>query len=191
MMYKISFNYTDYKNLDIDLEELMFSVGESLGGIEAFDMYSWDNISLKEHWVDVGGKYIDVDGLPTNTSPSITAWNGANLVLSPKAYDAIGNQLADYGEFLPITIDGVQHYFFNCLNVVKSDPKQSEADIQNDVWLGIKKIGFKQADVDSNLVFKSKFDRCSSLYCGQAFKNLIESSELEGLLFIEDLVDGF
>ncbi len=84
MMYKISFNYTDYKNLDLDLEDLMLSIGDSLGGIEAFDMYSWDNISLTEHWVDVGGEYVDVDGLPTNTTPSITAWNGANLVLSPK-----------------------------------------------------------------------------------------------------------
>ena len=55
----------------------------------------------------------------------------------------------------------------------------------------ITSIGFESEDIAKNLVFKSKFDRCGAIYCGDDFKALVESLGLEGLLFLEDLVGGF
>jgi hypothetical protein len=77
------------------------------------------------------------------------------------------------------------------MNVVYADKTQSKADIVNDLWMGIKSIGFESEDIAQNLVFKSKFDRCGAIYCGDDFKVLVESLGLEGLLFLEDLVGGF
>lgn len=190
-VYKVSFNYTDFLNLEINKKKLMLAVGKKIGGSKAFMSYGWDNLSLEEAWVDQGASYVKVEGLNAKIRPDITAWNGANLVLSAKAYDALCERLDRYGEFLPITIDGEASFVFNCRNLVIADKSVSEADIVDDLWMGVKSIGFTNEDVQNNLLFKSKFDRCSSLYCGEEFKALIEGLELEGLVFLEDLVGGF
>ncbi len=187
--YKISFDYENYFNLDLDLEDLGDELEDSLGE-DQFYNYSWNNISLKEHWVDIGATFIDVD-LNNTKNPDITVWNSSNLVLSKAAYDALAPKLDEYGEFLPITVDGAPHYVFNCLNAVEADKSKSKADIDNNLWMGIKSIGFSEEAISNNLIFKTRFDRCSALYCGEEFKNLIDSSKLEGLLFMEDLVSYF
>jgi hypothetical protein len=189
--YKVTFNHLDYLNLNINKKKLMLAVGKGIGGSKAFMSYSWDNLSLKDAWVDQGGSFDTVEGLKSTQKPDITTWNGANLLLTPKAYDGLKEHLESYGEFLPITIDEQEHYVFNCLNVVTADKAQSEADIVNDLWMGIKSIGFEDEIVDSNLVFKSKFDRCSTLYCGQKLKDLTDTLGLEGLLFLEELTADF
>jgi len=189
VIYKLSFNYENFLNLDVDLEELGDEIGEVIGE-EAFYNYSWDNISLKDNWVDVGASFEDV-GLEGSQTPDITAWNGANLVLSPKAYAVLKDVLAKYGEFLPLTISGEDYQVFNCLNVVAVDKSQSETDIVNGLWMGVKNIGFDEKSVSKNLLFKTKFDRCGAIYCGTEFRTLIETSNLKGLLFLEDLVSGF
>ncbi|MCO1336507.1 hypothetical protein MO867_19425 [Microbulbifer sp. OS29] len=191
MTYKISFDHIGYLNLSIDLEELMFTVGDSLGGMKAFKTYSWDNKALSEIWEDVGGTFVKVNGLKHTERPDITTWNGANLVLSQKAHSALSKDLAPHGEFLPITLDGAPYIIFNCLNAISADKSVSEADIQNDLWMGVKSIGFTEEDVDQNLIFKTKFDRCVTLYCGDRFKSLVEDANLKGINFLEDLVAAF
>lgn len=188
-VYKLSYNYTDFFNLDLDIEDLVDEFDENLGE-DKFYNYSWDNISLKEYWVDAGAKFVDV-GLKNAAKPDVTTWNGANLVLSPKAYEVLKGSLEPLGEFLPITIDGETYLVFNCLNVVYVDSVQSEADIVNDLWMGVKKIGFEDDTIKNNLIFKTKFDRCSALYCGESFKTLLESHNLKGLNFNEDLLASF
>ncbi len=183
--YKVIFNHLDYLNLNINKKKLMLAVGKGIGGSKAFMRYSWDNLSLKDAWVDQGGSFDAVKGLKTTQKPDITTWNGANLLLTPKTYNYLKEHLESHGEFLPITIDEQGHYLFNCMNVVTTDKSQSEADIVNDLWMGVKSIEFEKETVYNNLIFKTRFDRCSSLYCGQEFKNLIELSALEGLIFME------
>ena len=111
--------------------------------------------------------------------------------MSDKAYTALKESLAPYGEFLPLTIDGESSFVFNCMRLVEAEKSCSEPDIVDGLWLGVKSIGFSSESIEGNLIFKSKFDRCSSIYCGDSFKALIESSELDGLMFVEDLVEGF
>ena len=189
-IYKLSFNYLDYLNLDINKKKLMLSVGKGIGGSKAFMSYGWDNLSLKDAWIDIGASFVEVEGLSLSKRPDITTWNGANFVLSPKAYGLLEQTLRKYGEFLPITIDDEEYQVFNCLNVVHADKEKSESDIVDGLWMGVKSIGFKDEDIKSNLIFKSRFDRCGSIYCGDEFKQLIEELKLEGLLFLKDLVKG-
>lgn len=189
VLYKLSFNYTDYYNLDLDLEELGDELEDALGEDGFYD-YSWNNTALKEHWTDIGATFIDV-GLSNQKAPDITTWNGANLVLSEKAYIKIKSALEALGEFLPLTINKSKYYVFNCLNVVEADKTQSEADIVNNLWMGVKSIGFDDITVNNNLLFKTRFDRCSAIYCGDKFKNIIEDAGLEGLNFNKDLLTSF
>ncbi|WP_444932013.1 hypothetical protein ACJJIF_09700 [Microbulbifer sp. SSSA002] len=188
MTYKISFNHEDFLNLSIDMMELMFTVGESMGGMKAFDNYPWDNKSIKDVWEDHGGTFIHVDGLDQVEKPDVTTWNRSHLVLSTKAQSVLSEELAPYGEFLPITLDGQPYVIFNCLNTVSADKSVSRADIQNDLWLGVKSIGFSDEEVTSNLIFKTRFDRCANLYCGDRFRDIVEGAGLKGLKFLENLV---
>ncbi|WP_444911903.1 hypothetical protein [Microbulbifer sp. PAAF003] len=191
MTYRISFNHEDFLNLSIDLKKLMFTVGKRMGGMKAFKNYPWDNKSIKDIWEDHGGAFIQVEGLDQSVKPDITTWNGAHLVLSSKAHSVLSKELAPYGEFLPITLDGEPYVIFNCLNAVSADKSVSEADIQDDLWMGIKNIGFIDEDVASNLIFKTRFDRCANLYCGDRFKTFVEEAELKGLNFSENLIAAF
>jgi hypothetical protein len=187
-IYKISFDYLKFMNLSINKKKLMLAVGKGIGGSKAFMSYSWDNLSLKDAWIDQGGSFVQPEDLKITLKPDITTWTGASLVLSPRAYDLLIPKLDDYGEFLPITIDDEPFYIFNCRNVVEADKSQSEADIVDDLWMGVKSIGFTDDAVANNLIFKTRFDRCSTLYCGDEFKKLIDSLEFKGILFLENLV---
>ncbi len=188
-VYKLSFNYTDYLNLDIDLETLGNEIEEKIGDDEFYD-YSQNNRSLKDSWVDVGGSFVNV-GLDTNQRPDITAWNGANLVLSRVAYNILKDDLAPYGEFLPITLDNESYHVFNCLRMVNVDEGKSETEFSNGLWMGVKKITFTKEIIENNLVFKTKFDECAAIYCGESFKSLVENNQLNGLVFHENLLSCF
>lgn len=190
MTYRIDFDYINFLNLDLDMKKLMFTVGKSLGGITAFNNYCWDNKSLTDVWQDVGATFVEVEGLDQTEKPDITTWNGAHFVLSPKAFDLLFEHLSPLGEFLPITIDGQVYQIFNCLNTVEADKSVSEADITDNLWMGVKSLEFKKEDVENNLVFKTRFDRCGALYCGDEFKSLVENFDLKGLTFSENLPTG-
>lgn len=189
MIYKISANYTDYLNIDIDIEELMFTVGETIGEDNFLD-YSHHNLSLAEAWVDVGGTFEDV-GLKNTRKPDITIWNGANFVLSQQAWQSTAEQLKPFGEFLPITVENEPYYIFNCRELVNVDQENSEANIIDGVWLGVNKLVFNESTVSESLIFKTTFDRCAALYCTDTFKTFIETLHLEGLNFHTDLLSGF
>lgn len=189
VVYKLSMNNTDYYNLDLDLGDLGDELEGALGEDGFYD-YGWNNTALKEHWVDIGAEYVDVE-LNNQRAPDVTTWNGANLVLSPQAYSALKETLEPYGEFLPLTIGDESYHVFNCLKVVDVDKSVSQANVVNDLWMGVKSIGFDAETVRNNIIFKTRFDRCSALYCNDEFKALIEKFGLEGLIFHEDLLSEF
>ena len=191
MTYKVDFDYTNFKNLSMDDEELMYEVGDRLGSTQAYRTFTWDNISLADVWEPIPARFVDVDGLPTDKVPDITVWRGSCLFLSPFARKALEVHLEGLGEYLPVPVGDDTYFVFNCMNEVQADKSQSEADIRNELWLGVKSIGFKKEDVATNLIFKTKFNRGSALYCGEDFKALIEANNLAGVQFIDDLVDGF
>jgi hypothetical protein len=191
-IYKTSFNYDSFLSLDINLKDMMFAIGEHIG-TKNFLSYSSQNLSLLEYWKDdFKANFVAVDGLPEASGrPDITAWNKANFVMSEAAYEVLKLHLAEYGEFLPINIDDKPYYIFNCLNAVEVD-SSSELDLSpRGGFLGVKKIGFTNEVVENNLVFKSKFDRGSAIYCGDKFKSLLEDNNLKGLNFNTDLLSCF
>lgn len=187
--YKVTDDYVNFLNLDVNLKEVLLSVGKRMGGIKKFSTYGADNASLVRVWGQQRGRFTAVAGLPGTEAPDITKWNGANLVLAPNAYQALKASLQPYGEFLPIAIDGKIYFVFNCMNLVDANEKQSENDVVDGLWMGITRIGFRNRDVTENLLFKTPFDRCSAIYCGEEFKSLVESNGFRGLAFSRDLTD--
>jgi len=189
MVYKISFDYTNFLNLDLDLEALADRVCETMGEDEFFS-HSLNNLPLNEHWVDIGAKFIDV-GLQNSRAPDITLWNSSSLMLSPAAFSILEHRLNPLGEFLPITINNSTYHIFNCLNLVDVDESNSEIEYLSGIWQGVKTIAFNTGTEEKNLVFKTQFDRCSALYCGQELLDIINSNNLEGLNFNQDLLAQF
>lgn len=45
------------------------------------------------------------------------------------------------------------------------------------------------ADAESKLLFRSSWQGCSACFCNETFKQLCHEYEIEGLQFIEDLLD--
>jgi len=189
MVYKISFDYTNFLNLDLDIEALADRVCETMGEDEFFS-HSLNNLPLSEHWVDIGAKFIDV-GLQNSRAPDITLWNSSSLMLSPAAFSILEHHLNSLGEFLPITINNSTYHIFNCLNLVDVDESNSEIEYLSGVWQGVKTIAFNADTEKKNLLFKTQFDRCSALYCGQKLLDIINSNNLEGLNFNQDLLAQF
>ena len=185
MTYRLDFDHENYFNLDLDIFALKKTVGKSMGRSE-FKQYWLNNTSLKEHWQDIGAKWVDV-GLNNDAPPDITVWNGPHLVLNAKALEAFKEILPNYGECMPLTIDGQLHTLFYCMRDVDVDPKNSESDVVEGVWMGIKSIAFEKSTALTNVVFKTQFDRCRGLYCNDDFKAVCEQNNLSGLIFADTL----
>ena len=145
----------------MDLDALGDEIGDVVGD-DAFYCYSQDNLSLQDCWVDIGGRFVDV-GLRNEGRPDITAWNGANLVLNEKTYNALRDVLAPFGEFLPISLDEVPYHVFNCMRVVDVNAEESEQELFNGEWVGVVSIAFHNETIRDKLVFKTTFDQCSAI----------------------------
>ena len=183
MIYCIETDYSKYLDLSIDYEEILFEIEEAMGE-DAFLDFSYNNSSLSKYWRDFGGHFNDTGACKNPSKPDVTNWHDATLFLSHKAHDVLSGALKPFGEFLPISIDGESCYIFNCMNVVDVDEENSVADIADGAWLGVKSVVFKEGADRGNLVFKTKFDRCVKIYCGDEFKALIEGNGLGGVDFI-------
>lgn len=109
------------------------------------------------------------------------------LVLNKKAFDAIGNHLQAYGEFIPLKCDKELH-LFNPLEFENEDLTLTEKTYLNGIEDGLKSLVFKS---DEKLVFKSKIQGGSSIFCNSAFKTLVKENNLSGLTFNNDLVSIF
>jgi len=188
MIYRISDAYNEYLNIDIDPFDLLEAMGGSISP-EQFDSYAWDLRSLRDIWVDIGGSFMADD--ESLIKPDIAIWDSSNLVLSPKAFMAIGDKLEKYGEFMPITIEGETYQVFHCLNAINADLSVSKSIIKEGFWQGVSALGFDEYSTINQLVFTARFDRCSTLFCSDDFKQLIDSHMLKGLIFNEDLVGDF
>lgn len=189
MTYKICANFTDYFNIDIDINDIYDELSDAIGDDEAINFVK-NNTKLSTVWPEISGKFVDV-GLNNLERPDITLFNNVHLILNTLALNKLKNQLEKVGELLPITIDHEAHYLFNCLNPVDADEAKSEADFVEGIWMGIKSIDFLPSTSATNLVFKTQFDRCKALYCGDKFKELCEDHNLKGLTFSENLTEQF
>lgn len=182
MMYRLASDFENFHDIDIDIYAIEDAIDEFLGE-DAFYNASIDNTSLASAWEDVGGTFNDTGLTKHSKAPDITVWNGVYLILSEKAHQALEPLLSSAGEFLPITISGERHQLFNCRRIVEVDESKSKQETINGEYLGLLSIAFHPSTELTNLICKTRFDNCSTLYCNDELRKVITDRKLGGMAF--------
>ncbi|MGI9280002.1 MAG: hypothetical protein ACR2PX_10270 [Endozoicomonas sp.] len=130
--------------------------------------------SLAEFWVKCEG--IVEDDLERG---DICRLQVNELMLSERAYKALKPLLVGVGEVLPVSYQGADWCFLNVLNAIDADESKS---YQNE-FSQVEKIAFKTSDIEGQTVWTSAFGHFSYLYCSERFVELVQESELTGLMF--------
>lgn len=123
--------------------------------------------------------------------PDITTWVAGNLVLNTKAYETLSNKLKESGEFLPVSVEGIDYYIFNTLKVIDDkyiNKDKARAVVDGGVNVGLENVSFSTDGLEGAYVFKSSSDHVLHTYCTESFKELIVEHDLKGLLFTEMVV---
>lgn len=174
-----------YQVLDLDLLDATRNVPDTVDLDSVYD-FSLRNTPMLEWWEAPETKFISVESGKSQV-PDISCWIDASLVLSPKAYRILKDSLSAMGEFLPVSICEEVYYIFNCFQLADANEETSVFDEEAGYRAGLKHLEFDERASDL-LVFKTKSENCLTLFCSQRFKEIVESCELRGIVFDEDLV---
>lgn len=196
-LYAIRNDNYKYKELSLNTADVACHAPEDVHVTDVIG-YHHRNTAMRSWWPHVETSFKDIHGVPKEEIPDISLWtggSGSSLVLSPKAFRMLKDMLAPLGEFLPVIIKDEKYedqtfHIFNCLILADADESQTEYEYVDGVQFGLKHIGFTNAVADL-LVFKSHVNNCMSLFCGERFKAAVESFELAGVVFDENLIEVF
>lgn len=74
--------------------------------------------------------------------------------------------------------------YFNCLTFEFIDEEKSEKEYFGGEEVGVKKIAFDEKAIGEKLAFKTSYNACIELYCGEKLKTLVSDLQLTGIVFI-------
>ena len=111
------------------------------------------------------------------------------LFLSQKAFRTLRGLLEGSGEFLPVTYDCGTGYIFNILNIAEDKNALDEKLVTYDEYENLTHFGFKEDSLKDTVIFRSKIDHFSGIFCTNRFKSAIEEAELTGIYLHTDLAD--
>ena len=180
MAYQINYDSDRYKALYISAVQLVRIMKGKAG--------TQGDYSLINNWEGVEGALYQKKPGALSETPDITFWN-KNPVFSPKAYDLLRSMLSEYGELLPVFLEGEAWYVFNILkhgDQYINDTKSNKKDEGEETAHDIAEITF--VDDGLPLIFKTEFDSRNRVFCNDKFKGIIEKNALTGLVFSSDLV---
>lgn len=190
-IYRIENDGFKFKWLGLEIHDIVDLAPQeySLKQLHRFPLH---NLSLSSWWEKVETTFKPNFDMADAPIPDIAVWLGyASLVLNEKAYDAIGSMLKEFGEFLPIASDGVTYHIFNCRTLVDTDEQHSRKTMFDGLPIGVEKFVFADNHTNDQIVFKSEYNSCVDLFCGDALKNAVEKHQLNGVAFSKDLVPQF
>jgi hypothetical protein len=122
--------------------------------------------------------------------PDLDVFQG-RLFLSNKAYEALRALIEKDGEFLPVTYEMGEGYFFTPLRVAEdAEAIDWSCSKQND-WNYFDHLAFHGERVKDWSVFRMRHDGYMSLFCQSAVKDAIEEERLSGLYITNDLANIF
>lgn len=190
MAYAIRNYGYSFQELQLEIDDLIDDFPEGVGFHEAHD-FSLENLSMSDWWQPIDTFFAPIEEDADAPIPDVAKWINATLVLSPKAFAAIGEVLTRNGELLPVKIAGQSFYIFNCLTSIDVDHVRCEKALYEGEEIGWKTIAFKESDVTQNVIFKSHDQGCLDLFCGDELKSLFERHQLKGVAFDQNLVRSF
>ena len=150
-----------YPILSIDSQDLVDFFPEEIPLDDILD-FNFVNLEISPYWKGQIITGFDKAEEVESTLFDINICMIGAISLSERAFEALEKLLRPYGEFLPIQIEDEalgnhRYYIYNCLSIIedtKLPPK----------------------------VFKSREkDNCSTIYCTEEIKNVIDETGLEGV----------
>jgi hypothetical protein len=191
-LYAIRNDGIKFKELDLTSMDIVDTAPEVIPMNDILGFHR-NNTAMSTWWVTPETDFIDIDDTSAGAIPDIALWTGgagSSLVLSPKTYRYLGDLLQSYGEFLPVKVNDEIYYIFNCFILGEADDHKTVQDYVDGKAFGLKHIEFKES-VKKHLLFKSTVDGCTTLFCGDQFKEIAESFEINGIIFDTNLVEAF
>jgi hypothetical protein len=188
-VYRINNDGWKYRDPQIDLEAVIANVPEDIEDTMAFQ-FPQHNLALANTWKPVRLEFKELPPDPQKP-PDICTWHGACLILSPKAYDAIGQLISPFGEFLPVDYNGTEYMIFNCRTLGRTDDINSKVEQFEGVPMGVEKLAFNAVDVIDKVIFKTPLNYSACCFCGDLFKGAVEKAGLRGIRFETNLTHVF
>lgn len=185
-VYRLRTDISVFKEIPLDAEDIAEQL-DADNRIMDFVYMGVKDKRLADLWTPVKTSFEPSPVYPQAAKiPSISTWSESCLIFSEKAHAIFRLMLADYGEFLPLDVKGFTYYIFNNLTDVDSDMSKSWYAAE-----GVRRVESLVfgADSESKLLFRSSWQGCSVCFCNDTFKQLCHEYEIEGLQFIEDLLD--
>lgn len=185
--YKVYESETIYKELDLDLLDVMNAAPES---VELSDILEFQRTTKKmsSWWPVLQTDFQDLEGEKNSPLPDVRPWFDSSLVLSPRAYRLLGDALKQCGELLPVQAEGDTYYIFNCLTVGEDDKDNCSFKQVEGIDFELERLTFKDSNA-KHFIFKSEMDSYRNLFCTDRFKNAVEEFGLTGISFDESLID--
>lgn len=177
-----------YQELDLQIDDFIDLRPSKIDEDTVLD-FSLTNHAMADWWTTPDTEFNAIADA-SDPIPDIAKWIDSSLVLSPKAYRALGDTLKKWGELLPITVKGEIFYIYNCLTYGEINEDLCEKSYYEGEEFGIKTIVFNDNDIKDKWAFKTKYNSCFELYCGDRLKNAVESFGLKGVIFSERLANN-
>ncbi|WP_159820618.1 hypothetical protein [Colwellia sp. 20A7] len=192
-IYQIKAQENTYDIIDLDVVVLAEKLAENPTLdedtlIELLMNLPFDNTSLKSMWPDE--MVCNYFGKSKEQNYDINVY--ANfLVLNMKAYNTLHGELKEFGEFLPLNVEGDKMMMFNLLTFAQENKTLCEMSYLDGFENGLKTLCFDEADTVTKTIFKSKLQGGMTNYCTDKLKHLVEKNDLSGVKFDTDLLDYF
>ena len=186
MVYKLRFDRFNFMEFNLSPTEIKGKLG---------DMFILDNSEQwAEFWSPLNGEFFDgSDAGNVIKLPDISLWFTNEIVCNERAYNKVKKNLETYGEWLPICIEGVQYWLLHVTQktgVDFVDRKNSERTINPIGKVDLIKLSFNESMIDDLLIFKTEYNNFKNIYCTEKFKLLVESNNLKGLIFSDDMTNS-
>ena len=151
-------------------------------GLEFDDVMQFSKSSrpMKDWWPDLETTLRANEDIDSPRMPDLSLWAPGALVLYPRGYRLLGEWLSQFGELLPVRVmnDPETYWIFNCRSKKEAGQEYSPTDGRDE----LSTVTFGEED-DDPAIFKTDYDNCSFLYCGDKFKTAVEEFDLKGLSF--------
>lgn len=192
-VYQIKNEAYTYDVIDFNIVELSKILSKHSGLepdiiLTMFMSVARHNIEFSHLWPE--GLNFDYFGKAKKQNYDISRL-GHFLIMKMPVYELLKERLANFGEFLPVKAEGNNMMLFNLLTFGQEQKDMCLTKYEDGFEDGLELLTFEQDDIESKLLFKSKLEGAQKVYCTDEFKNIIQSNNLKGLVFDEDLLDPF